>query len=149
MSADPFHRRLIIGAVWFASAAVAFADSTNASGVNLAPAPVAFSLLRVFGALVLVVALFLGGVWLFRNGQRLAIRQGRAPKLNVLEVKSLGHRHALYVVRYEQQRLLLATSATGVTMLTHLPDSELGDADAMTQPASFGAALVQAVTRKL
>ena len=52
------------------------------------------------GALALVW-LFLGGVWLFRNWQRLVIQRGRAPKLNVLEIRSLGGRQALYVVGYE------------------------------------------------
>jgi flagellar biogenesis protein FliO len=40
--------------------------------------------LRVTGALALVIGIFLAGVWLFRNWQRLAVRRGRAPKLNVL-----------------------------------------------------------------
>jgi hypothetical protein len=41
---------------------------------------VGVSLLRVLGALALVIGLFLAGVWLFRNGQRLAIPRGRAPQ---------------------------------------------------------------------
>jgi flagellar biogenesis protein FliO len=44
------------------------------------------SLLRVFGALGVVIALFLGGVWMFKNWQRLGMRRGATPKLNVLEV---------------------------------------------------------------
>ena len=63
---------------------------------------VGLSLVRVFGALALVLAIFLGGVWLFRNWQRLVIQGGRAPRLNVLEVRSLGGRHVLYVVGYQQ-----------------------------------------------
>jgi flagellar biogenesis protein FliO len=82
------------------------------------------SILRVLGALALVISLFLGGVWLFRNWQRLAVRKGRAPRLNVLEVKSLGQRQAIYVVGYEQQRILLASSPAGITLLTHLPEED-------------------------
>ena len=82
------------------------------------------SILRVIGALLLVTAIFLGGVWLVRNWQRLAIRKGAAPKLNVLEVKSLGQRQALFVVGYQQQRMLLASSPAGVTLLSHLPGVE-------------------------
>src|ERR1041385_2849611 len=48
------------------------------------------SLLRVFGALALVLAIFLGGVWLFRNWQRLVIQRGRTPRLNTLQNRSLG-----------------------------------------------------------
>ncbi|HZM01867.1 MAG TPA: hypothetical protein VFC44_02490, partial [Candidatus Saccharimonadales bacterium] len=71
------------------------------------------SICRVFGALILVIALFLGGVWLFRNWQRLAIQKGGGAKLNLIEVKSLGQRQALYVVGYQQQRMLLASSPAG------------------------------------
>jgi flagellar biogenesis protein FliO len=85
---------------------------------------IGFSLLRVVGALSLVLALFLGGVWLYRNWQRLVIQKGKAPKLSILEVKPLGQRHGLYLVGYEQQRFLLASSPTGITLVTHLPDSE-------------------------
>ena len=89
-----------------------------------------FSLIRTFGALVLVLALFFAGVWLFKNWQRLAARGGRLNRLQVLEVKSLGARHALYVVGYEHQRLLLAASPTGVTMIAHLPEAgEVRDAE--------------------
>jgi flagellar biogenesis protein FliO len=82
------------------------------------------SVLRVFGALLLVTAVFLGGVWLFRNWQRLSVRKNGAPRLNVLEVKSLGQRQAIYVVGYDQQRMLLASSPSGVAFLSHLPSAE-------------------------
>jgi len=42
------------------------------------------SILRVMGALALVIGLFLGGVWFFKNWQRLTVQRGRAPKLSVL-----------------------------------------------------------------
>ena len=67
-----------------------------------------------------VLAVFLGGVWLFRNWQRLVIQRGRTPRLNVLEVRSLGGRHALYVVGYEQERFLVAASPAGVNLVSHL-----------------------------
>ena len=106
----------------------AFAQ-TNLTSASVAPelpdsASAMFSLLRVLGALALVFAVFFGGLWLFRNWQRAFVNKGRAAKLNVLEVKSLGQRHALYVVGYEQQRMLVASSPAGITMLTALPDDE-------------------------
>ena len=104
----------------------AFAETANsAAAASFSPAlptpDIGVSLLRVMGALALVLGVFLAGVWLFRNWQRLAIQRGRAPKLNVLEIRSLGGRQAIYVVGYEQERFLLASSPAGVNFLTHLP----------------------------
>jgi flagellar biogenesis protein FliO len=81
----------------------------------------ASSVFRVLGALALVIALFFVGTWVFRNWQRVAATKGQSPKLSILETKSLGQRHAIFVVGYEQQRLLIASSPSGVTMLTTLP----------------------------
>jgi flagellar biogenesis protein FliO len=100
----------------------ALADGANAAISPALSAPEAgVSLLRVTGALILVIGLFLGGVWIFRNWQRLAVRHGRPRKLDVMEVRPLGGRQAIYVVAYEQERFLLASSPAGVNFLTHLP----------------------------
>jgi flagellar biogenesis protein FliO len=82
------------------------------------------SMVRVLGMLAVVLGLFLGGVWLFRNWQRLTIQRGNAPKLNVLETRSLGGRHAIFVVGYENERFLIASSPAGINMLTHLHPGE-------------------------
>ncbi len=103
------------------------------------------SLLRMAGAFVLVVGVFLGGAWLFRNWQRVIAPRGTAPKLQVLEVKSLGQRHALYVVGYEQQRLLLAASPAGVNLLTVLPPAS--GAGGAAAPPNFSEALRNAEGR--
>ena len=99
------------------------------------------------GALALVIAIFLGGVWLFKNWQRLATRKGATPKLNVLEVRSLGQRQAIYVIGYEQQRILLASSSAGVTLLSHLPSVET-EAVVETPKMSFAEAFQQVLARK-
>ena len=78
------------------------------------------ALLRVLGALAMVLALFWLGVWAYRKGQRWMLRTG-PPRLRVLEARSLGGRQMLYVVAYEQERLLLASSPQGIALLTHLP----------------------------
>jgi flagellar biogenesis protein FliO len=104
------------------------------------------SLLRVVGALVVVIAVFLAGVWLFKNWQRLTLRKG-APKLSVLEVRSLGQRQAIYVVGYEQQRLLIASSSTGVTLLSHLPSADAEPLEAAPK-MSFAQAFQQDLARK-
>jgi flagellar biogenesis protein FliO len=111
-----------------------------------------YSVLRVFGAMIVVIAIFFGGIWLFRNWQRFALRKGGAPRLNVIEVRSLGQRHALYVVGYDQQRMLLASSPAGVTLVSHLPAAEEGEAAATAATAvpapSFAEAFQQVFQRK-
>lgn len=108
------------------------------------------SVLRVFGALLLVTAIFLGGVWLYRNWQRLASRRHGAPRLNVVEVKSLGQRQAIYVVGYDQQRMLLASSPAGVTFLSHLPAAEEESAPEPVPAVrpTFAEAFQQVLSRK-
>jgi hypothetical protein len=53
------------------------------------PPGLAASLTRVFGAMLLVLALFLGGVWLARNWQRVALQRSGMSRLKVLEARSL------------------------------------------------------------
>ena len=135
-------------------AAGAAPESTNqlsamSPAMNTALPEVGLSLVRVFGALALVLALFFAGVWLFRNWQRLAIQRGRAPQLQILEMKSLGNRQAILVVAFQQQRMLLSSSPAGVTFLSHLPagEAEQGTTENMAVP-SFGDALQQVLSRK-
>lgn len=109
----------------FAGCLPVWAQTTNTAGA--APMPslpnASLSVLRVFGALALVMGIFLGGVWMFRNWQRLARQHGRQPRLNILESRSLGGRQAIFVVGYEQQRFLVSSSPSGVNLLSHLPDA--------------------------
>jgi flagellar biogenesis protein FliO len=102
---------------------------------------VTLSLLRVFGALALVLAVFFAGVWLFRNWQRRGGRPGRRSRLHILEVRSLGARHALYVVGYDRERLLISSSPTGVTLVDRLPPADPSEPAAVTPPASFAETL--------
>ena len=134
------------------SAAAQTTNSTAPSAISPAlPTPdIGISLLRVMGALALVLGVFLAGVWLFRNWQRLAVRRGRAPKLNVLEIRSLGGRQSIYVVGYEQERFLLASSPAGVNFLTHLPgaSNEETSTPAAKPQMSFSQALAQVLKGK-
>jgi flagellar biogenesis protein FliO len=128
-----------------------FAD-TNSPPISAPPFPEAgMSLLRVTGALALVLGLFLGGAWVFKNWQRLAIQRGQQPRLNILETRSLGSRQAVFVVGYERQRFLVATSPAGVNLLSHLPEAEANEAAAGEKaagPVSFTQALAQVLKRK-
>src|ERR1043166_3782133 len=116
--------RTATGLVLLSSASLSFAQTTNGFAGSPPLPDVGFSALRVLGSLVLLLALFLAGVWLFKNWQRVAIYKGRDPKLNILEIKSLGNRHALYLVAYEQQRFLLSSSPAGINLITHLPEAD-------------------------
>jgi flagellar biogenesis protein FliO len=109
------------------------------------------SFIRVIGALALVIGLFLGGVWFFKNWQRLAIRRGRAPKLNILETRSLGNRHAVFVIGYERERFLVASSPTGVNLLSHLPvagEDEPSASEGNPATPSFAQALAKVLKGK-
>ena len=106
---------------------------------------------RMIGSLALVIALFFAAAWIFRNMHRFKAAGANQRKLQVLEGKSLGPRQAVYVVAYEQQRLLIGASAQGLTLLTHLPEGELQAQPQGTErilPVSFGEALLQALGRK-
>ena len=105
------------------SGAAGFADTNLVAGKGLPLPDAGVSVLRVLGALAVVIGIFFGGVWLFRNWQRLVVHRGQTPKLNILESRPLGNRHGLHVVGYEQQRLLLASSPSGVTLISQLPDA--------------------------
>ena len=130
----------------------ALAQATNS--VALPPLPPALpdvgpSVLRVLGALALVIGIFLGGVWLFRNWQRLALQRGHQPKLSIIETRALGGRQALYVVGYEQGRFLIASTPAGVSLLSHLPDAAAGEAPAVEKaPPTFALSLAQLLKGK-
>ncbi len=128
------------------------AQTTNAPLVAPTLPDTGVSLLRVTGALALVLGLFLGGAWFFRNWQRLAIQRGHAPKLNILETRSLGARQAVFVVGYEKQRFLVATSPAGVNLLSHLPDCETAEnetaSDKQSGPMPFAQALARVLKKK-
>jgi len=128
-----------------------FAQATNPAISAPAFPDTGVSLLRVTGALALVLGLFLGGAWFFKNWQRLALPRGQQPRLNFLETRSLGARQAVLVVGYEKQRFLVATSPAGVNLLSHLPDAEAGAADPSEKPAGpmpFAQALANVLKRK-
>ena len=146
-----FGKRAAAAGIFFLLAATVSAQTNNVF-VSTPPLPDAgASFIRVVGGLALVIGLFLGGVWLFKNWQRLTIRNGSAPKLHILESRSLGARQGVVVVGYDKQRFLVATSPTGVNLLSHLPDaenSEAGDAEKKSAPIPFAQALATVLKGK-
>jgi flagellar biogenesis protein FliO len=131
----------------------AFAETVTNAPLTAPPFPEAgVSLIRITGALALVLGLFLGGVWLFKNWQRLVLQRHHQPKLNILESRSLGARQAIFVVAYEQQRFLVATAPTGINLLSHLPDAEPTSMEIAVEkkaaPMPFAQALAQVLKGK-
>lgn len=110
----------------------------------------AVSFMRVMGALALVIGIFLAGVWIFKNWQRLTVQRGRGPRLNILETRSLGGRHAIHVVSYEQERFLISSSPGGVNLLSQLPGSLDNEDAAVENPPvpTFTHALAQVLKGK-
>jgi flagellar biogenesis protein FliO len=142
---------VVVCAGWLSPSVLA--ETTNVAGAVPLTAPtlpdVGPSVLRVFGALAVVIGMFLGGVWLFRNWQRLARQHGHQPKLNIVETRSLGGRQALYVVGYEQERFLLAASPAGISLLSHLPDAVADEAPVGGQtPPAFPQVLARMLKGK-
>lgn len=118
-------RGLWMGLLVLASGIALGAESSaEKSGADMDLSSVGASLVRVMGALGLVLALFFAGVWVVRNWARIAPRRAGGADLQVLEVRSLGVRQNLVVVGYRRQRMLLSASPTGVTLLAHLPEAE-------------------------
>jgi flagellar biogenesis protein FliO len=126
------------------SAADALAPVTAPAGPSLT-----VTLLRLIGGLLVVFGLFLGGIWLLKRAPMMVGKRGDTRKLQVVEMRSLAPRQALYVIGYEQQRFLLASTPTGVSLLTALPDASAAEA-APAAPATgnFTDALLQAIQKQ-
>ncbi len=119
----PRHTCLALGLALFGFACAVAGADTNVVPQPMPLPPAGPSIIRVFSALALVLALFLGGVWVWRNWQRLLPRNGRAaPLLAICEARGLGNRQTLFVVRYERQRFLIAAAPSGVTLLASLDE---------------------------
>lgn len=143
--------------LWLVPAATAVCQASTNAPANLAMpgtgASAALSLIRVLGALGLVFAAFFGGLWLFRNWEKLCTNRNRASKLAVVEAKALGQRQTLYVIGYGRERMLVAASPAGVSLLTALPAAETEEPLPATEPVTsrslgFGALLAQVAARK-
>lgn len=85
------------------------------------PDPLAWTeLLRVFGGLVAVIAVFVAALWLLKRVQPV-LRAASGP-MRVLATLNLAPREKLLLVQVGAQQLLLASSAQGLTCLHVLPE---------------------------
>ena len=106
-----------------------------------------FVMLRLIGALFLVIAVFLGGVWFFKRTRLFALYQGAPAQLKILESKAVGYRNTLLVVGYYHHRFLLAVSASGVNLVSPLPDAPSSEVASSGHP-NFAEQLGVAQERK-
>lgn len=146
-------RFISLTALWLLGQGLVLAADSNSAAaplpvLNPAMPDAGVSVLRVLGGLVFVMALFLGGAYVFRNLQRQGFHRGAAARLKIVETRSLGNRHALYVVGYDQRRLLVAASPNEVRLLSELPDAMPDDQETAPPQASFAEALNQLLGRK-
>ena len=120
------------------------------------PEPVSFTevMIRIVGALMIVMAILLGGAWWFRKSRLFGLVPAQSSHLNVIETRSLGSRHALHVVEYGSKRFLIADSPAGTNFLTDLEKleeeatEELDEAAEKISSGSFAGKLKTLLERK-
>lgn len=120
------------------------------------PEPVSLTevMIRIVGALMIVMAILLGGAWWFRKSRLFGLVPAQSSHLNVIETRSLGSRHALHVVEYGSKRFLIADSPAGTNFLTDLEKLEeeaTEELDATAEkisPGSFAGKLKTLLERK-
>ena len=90
------------------------------------PKPVSLTevMVRIVGALMIVMAVLLGGAWWFRKSRFFGLVPAQSSHLSVIETRSLSSRHALHVVEYGSKRFLIADSPAGTNYLTDLEKLE-------------------------
>ncbi len=120
------------------------------------PEPVSLTevMIRIVGALMIVMAVLLGGAWWFRKSRLFGLVPVQSSHLSVIETRSLGSRHALHVVEYGSKRFLIADSPAGTNYLTDLEKleedatEELGETAEKFSPGSFAGKLKTLLERK-
>ena len=111
-------------------------------------------MIRIVGALMIVMAILLGGAWWFRKSRLFGLVPAQSSHLNVIETRSLGSRHALHVVEYGSKRFLIADSPAGTNFLTDLEKleeeatEELDEVAEKISPGSFAGKLKTLLERK-
>lgn len=80
--------------------------------------------LRLFGALIFVIGLFLIGAYFFKNWKGFVVKEGRKSQLKIIEVKHIGNRQALFVIGHNKKRMLVGVTQTNINLICQLPDED-------------------------
>jgi len=111
--------------LFFSGRCFAADSATNYNIISNQPLPDATgAVLRLFGAFVFVIGLFLIGAYLFKNWRGVIAKDFRKNNLKIVEVKHIGSRQALFVVGYKEKRMLVGVSQSNINLISHLPDEE-------------------------
>ncbi|OYV39172.1 MAG: flagellar biosynthetic protein FliO [Thiomonas sp. 20-64-5] len=117
------------------------------------PDPLSWTeLLRVFGGLIAVIAVFIAALWLLKRLQP-GLRASNGP-MRVLSTLHLAPRDRLLLVQVGEQQLLLGSSAQGLTCLhvlaapVDLQPSPSAQGIGAALPASFPDWLRRAVEQR-
>jgi flagellar protein FliO/FliZ len=101
---------------------------------TVTPIETGLDAMRAIVALVAVMLVMVGFLWLLKRGTFTAMSRGKGQPLAIESAMSLGDRRSLVIVSVEGRRLLLGLSPTQVSLLTEL-----------THRPAFGAALEGAI----
>lgn len=80
------------------------------------------SFFRVLSGLVIVILIFLGGVWLYKNRLTQPGAHALNGQLKVLESKFLGNKQGIVVIAYGNKRMMLGTTHGSMSKISDLPD---------------------------
>ena len=128
-------------------------ESGSPTMIESQPVSLMEVMFRILGALLIVVAIILGGTWWFRKSRMFGLVPAQSSHLNVIETRLLGSRHALHVVEYGSKRFLIADSPAGTNYLTDLeklnePNQEINESAGKFSPGNFAEKLKTLLERK-
>ncbi|MHB0887408.1 flagellar biosynthetic protein FliO [Acidithiobacillus sp.] len=128
------------------SVAAHAAPPAAAPVMNSSPAVFSFSaMLELFSALVAVLLVFLGLIWVLRRLQP-GLGGGQRGALRVVASLPLGARERLLLIQMGEQQLLLGVTPAGITLL-HTLEAALPEAQ-VSPPVPFAGWLQKAMERR-
>lgn len=95
--------------------------ASQTTSITATPMP---SVLRVALALLVVIVLLVGGMWLVRRTVPAARQFGGQPVIEILTRQYLGPKQQLCLIRLNHRLLLIAATTTSVNTITEISDPE-------------------------
>ena len=133
---------IILGAALFGLIALNSGPVSAERGVDVsklsmqeqdAPAPREFagaalpSLMRLFAALVIVIACIYGGIWLLKRTMGRSYGNGGTPTLEVLETTGIAPKKTVSLVRVADKSVLVGVTENGMSLLTELSPEQTSE----------------------